>query len=151
MAHSETERLAELIGKKHECLTGLRDLGRRQLDLVHSGEMTQLLKVLSAKGHLIGLLQQIEKGLEPFRHQDPERRSWPSAEDRRRCAQQAAACQQLLAEVMEQEKQSEHVMRSRRDETAEQLSRTQTADQARRAYVQEDGPRSGMLDVTSDT
>ncbi|HEY5312807.1 MAG TPA: hypothetical protein VIK18_09815, partial [Pirellulales bacterium] len=60
MAFVETHLLAELLGRKHDCLAQLYELGGQQLALVESGDITQLLKVLAAKQRLLARLQEIE-------------------------------------------------------------------------------------------
>jgi len=143
-----TDLLSDLIRRKHNCLLHLHDLGQRQLGLVRRGSMDELLDVLAAKQHLLVELQRIERGLDPFRHQDPDQRIWHSAEDRQRCAQQLARCDALLAEIMAQEKQSEQELIRRRDEAARQLQGAHTAALARRAYA-EGRPATAGLDLTS--
>ncbi len=129
-----TENLAELIGKRHRCLVQLRDLGRRQAEMIKVGEMSPLLRLIAAKNQLIAALQSIEQGLAPYHDQDPETRNWPTAEARAQCAQQAQTCQQLLGEVMELERQNEQAMITRRDQVATQLQAAQAANTARGAY-----------------
>ena len=68
----DTEILADLIAKKHQTLTTLRDLGVRQSELVESGDMVQLMKVLSAKQQLIGNIRSLEQDLDRFRNQNPD-------------------------------------------------------------------------------
>ena len=72
MAFVETHLLAELVGRKHACLATLYELGSQQLALVASGDITQLLKVLSAKQQQLTRLQEIEGELDPFRGQRPK-------------------------------------------------------------------------------
>lgn len=143
-----TDLLGDLIRRKHNCLLHLRDLGQRQLGLVRQGSMDELLDVLAAKQHLLVELQRIERGLDPFRKQDPEARSWRSPEDRQRCAEELARCDALLAEIMTQEKQSEQELIRRRDEAARRLQGAHTAAQARQAYAG-DPPATAGLDLTS--
>jgi len=76
----------------------------------------------------------IEQGLAPYHDQDPERRNWSTPKARAQCAQQAEACQQLLSEVMELERQNEQNMIARRDQVAAQLQAAQAAGAARGAY-----------------
>lgn len=143
-----TDLLSDLIRRKHNCLLHLRDLGQRQLDLVRQGSMDELLDLLAAKQHLLAELQRIERGLDPFRDEDPDQRAWHAPEDRQRCAQELARCDALLAEIMAQEKQSEQELIRRRDEAARRLQGVHTAAQARRAYA--DGrPATAGLDLTS--
>ena len=81
----ETDVLADLIGKKLAVLEQLRDLSRRQSDLIADGDIQRLLSVLSAKQTLLAELQKLQQRLEPFRKQDPEARTW------RRCPESRSA------------------------------------------------------------
>src|SRR6266480_3616859 len=99
-----TELLAALIDKKHEVLVQLRTVGARQTDLVASGEVGELLKLLAAKQQLIAKLQDLEHELKPYYAGDPEQRLWRSPEARVRCAKQASECNVLLEEVVRIEK-----------------------------------------------
>lgn len=129
-----TTQLADLIEKRHRCLTQLRDLGRKQSEFISAGEMGPLLRLISAKNQLIAALQSIEQGLGPFHEQDPDARVWHSPDARSQCSRLAEECQVLLAEVMELEKQNEQKMVERRDDVASQLQAAQAANSARGAY-----------------
>jgi len=129
-----TTDLAEFVDKRHRCLLQLRDLGHKQAEWIAAGEMGPLLRLIAAKNQLISALQSIEQGLAPYHDQDPEQRSWSTPEARVQCAQQAEACQRLLSEVMELERQNEQNMIARRDHVASQLQTAQAAGTARGAY-----------------
>ncbi|MBN2477090.1 MAG: hypothetical protein JXB62_20955 [Pirellulales bacterium] len=147
----ETDALAELIAKKHACLVQLRDMGRRQLELIDAGDMTALLDVLAVKQRSLWKLQQAERALDPFRDQDPERRHWRTPEDRRRCAEQLRECEALLSEIVSQEKCSEGVLMRRRDEAATRLQGAHLAGQARGAYTAHRLGKASQLDLLSDS
>ena len=49
MTPLDTDILADLIHGKHGLLLQLRDLGRRQLELIEANDLTQLLKLLASK------------------------------------------------------------------------------------------------------
>ncbi|MCA9230411.1 MAG: flagellar export chaperone FlgN [Planctomycetales bacterium] len=134
MTQLTTEKLSDLLSKRLRCLQQLRDLGLKQAELISQGEMSPLLRLLGAKNQLIVAVQAIEHELTPFHSQDPDKRQWPSAEERTRCSEQAAQCQQLLAEVMQLEEQNEMEMTLRRDRVANQLQAAQAASTARSAY-----------------
>jgi len=151
MTPLETDHLFDLIARKRACLAELRDLVRRQMELIAGGNMTRLLNVLSAKQHLIGTLQGIEQGLAPFRDQAPEARIWRSPARRADCVEQAAMCQQLLSEIVAREKESESRMTQRRDEAALRLRNAHAAAQAHGAYHANNGIQTGMLDLMSET
>ena len=56
-----TEILGDRIEQKLALLGQLRDLGRRQTALIETGDLTQLLKLLSAKQRLLAALQALER------------------------------------------------------------------------------------------
>ncbi|MEM8944631.1 MAG: flagellar export chaperone FlgN [Planctomycetota bacterium] len=134
MTSLTTETLADLIDKRYRCLTQLRDLGKKQRELIRVGDMGALLRLISTKNQLIAALQSIEQGLSPFHDQDPDQRNWHSPDAKTRCKQLATDCQALLNEVMEMERQNEQRMVARRDEVAAQLQAAQAANTARSAY-----------------
>lgn len=129
-----TERLIELIHKKHQVLVQLRDVGRRQMELVDGGDIASLLTLLGTKQQLIGGLQTLEQELTPYYDEDPEQRAWTSTQGRAECARQAAECNKLLTEVVSLEKLGTERMTVRRNEVAEQLQQAHAATQVRSAY-----------------
>lgn len=145
-----TDLLAELIDKKHHVLEQLRQLSRRQTELIDQGDMTRLIRLLAAKQKLLGDLQSLESELHPFRDEDPESRQWRTPDARARCRQTAERCEALLGEIMLIEKQSESELTQRRDTVAAQLQGAHAASHATRAYTQSPPARSRQLDVTSE-
>ncbi|MEX2315928.1 MAG: flagellar export chaperone FlgN [Pirellulales bacterium] len=129
-----TEQLVELIDRKHGILVQLRDVGRRQIDFVASRDTASLIKLLATKQSLIASLQSVERVLAPFAAQDPENRVWRSSDERSRCAQQAADCNELLREIVNLEKKGIDQMTSHRDQIAEQLQQVHSAVDVRNAY-----------------
>jgi hypothetical protein len=130
----------------------MHKLGMKQAELVASGEVGALLRLLSVKNQLIAALQTIEQQLAPFHAQDPEARIWSSPTARQRCALLIAECQSLLEQIMEMERDSEQKMTERRDQVAHQLQAAQSAGAARRAYqAQQLGtPRPFTFNLPSD-
>jgi len=129
-----TEQLAALIAQKHEVLVQLRAVGVRQTDLVASGEVAALLKLLAAKQHLITRLQELERELKPFYAGEPDKRVWRSLDERARCAKQASDCNALLEEIVRLEKFGAEKMNDRKNEVAEQLQQVHAATHVRNAY-----------------
>jgi hypothetical protein len=129
-----TERLADLIRRKHEVLVQLRDVGRRQTNLIACGDTAALLKLLAAKQHQISALHGLERELTPYYAEDPESRSWRSPQERAQCARQAAECNVLLEEIVQLEKLGAERMTTRRNEVAEQLQQVHAASHIRSAY-----------------
>ena len=129
-----TDKLADLISRKHHVLVQLRDFGRRQADLVASGDIAALLTLLGTKQQLITGLQSLEQQLTPYYAEDPDRRMWPSPQARAKCAQLAAECNALLEEIVGLEKLGAEKMTVRRNEVAEQLQQVHAATHVRSAY-----------------
>jgi len=150
MSSSDPRILAELIRAKRACLAKLRDLGRRQCALIEEGNMTGLLDLLAAKQPLLGRLQQIEAALDPYRSEDPDKRRWPTPDDRRHCAEDLEACEALLTEIVRGEKAAEEALSKRRDRAALKLDKAHLAGRARGAYAQPAAPTVTQLDLTSD-
>lgn len=153
MTVHDTTRLADLVARKHACLMQLRELGRRQSDLIESGDMTQLLGLLAVKQRSIGALHELERQLDPYRAEEPSQRVWRLEAERVRCASLADQAARLLAEVLDLERRCEESLRRRRDEAAERLSVVQAAGAARGAYAESaaDCVRASSLDLTSET
>jgi len=150
MTAFETDLLGDLVQQKHRCLEHLSAMGQRQLELVRRGSMTDLLDVLAAKQQVLLQLQRIERELDPFRGQDPDRRRWRSPERRRQCAADISACQVLLEQIISREKESETEMVRRRDETATQLQEARWAGEARASYLARPHLADRQLDLTSE-
>lgn len=151
MTALETDLLAELIQRKHACLTRLCAMSRKQFDTVVDGSMTDLLAILAAKQRVLADLQRVQRALSPFQGQDPEQRQWSSPERRQQCAEQLGQCEALLRDIVEREKQSERELVSRRDKAAAQLQDVHLASQARGAYADRPQHSARRLDLTSET
>ena len=150
MTPLDTDILADLIGRKHDLLLQLLDLGRRQLELIEANDLTQLLKLLASKQKLLTELQTLERHLDPFRLQDPEARVWRAAQDRDRCAQLASHCEAVRAEIVQAERMSETRLTFRRDEAATRLQGVHQASQVRHAYSEHVENDRRQLDLSSE-
>jgi len=145
----ETDQLRGWLDRKQAVLSQLCQLAHRQVDFVQQGDMGHLLGLLTAKQKLLQELQQIERQLDPFRDQDPERRQWRSATDRAHARQIAQQCDSLLAEIMQLEKRCETELVRRRDAAANRLQGSHNAAQATEAYAPGHSRRGGRLDISS--
>lgn len=151
MTHQETDLLARLIDAKHGVLVQLRQLALRQQEWIAQGDMSRLMSLLAAKQQLLGQLQQVEQGIDPFRAQDPDRRPWRSPQDRNRCRDTAAKCEAMLAEIMDLERKSESELVQRRDLAAVRLQGLHQADRATQAYFAPLEPRGSQIDLSCET
>ena len=150
MTTLDTDLLAELIRGRRDCLTTLRDMGRKQLEFVKADQTTELLDLLAAKQRVLVELQGIERQLAPFRDQDPDQRRWSTIDQRQECARQLDECDTLLREIVTREKQSERELTRRRDDLTAQLQGMHLAGQARGAYTDQSHPAASRIDLTSE-
>jgi hypothetical protein len=98
---------------------------------------------------MIGQLQEIERRLDPFRHEDSQSRRWRSPEARQRCARQIEECDLLLQRLLAQEKEGERELTLRRDRTSQQLQGVVAARQARQAYMNPGRGAANRLDLVA--
>lgn len=150
MSDFETDWLGDLIRRKRSCLAQLLQLGMTQLELVRAGRINELLELLAAKQHVLTQVQQLERQLDRFRGEDPQKRRWRTPEARQACAADLADCERLLAQIMAQEKQSEQELVLRRDEAAARLAGVHSAGEARSAYTAQLQPAAGRLNLVSE-
>jgi hypothetical protein len=106
--------------------------------------------VLSVKQKPLSDIQRIEKALDPYRVQDPERRVWRAPADREACARLVQKCEELLKEIVVLEKQCEEVMIENRDATASRLEQFRSAGKARGAYSAPSYMDIHQLDLSSE-
>lgn len=150
MDTSQTDQLASLIATKHECLKQLVELGRAQSQLIADNDLTRLLRVLAVKQTLIGQLETMSKSLEPFRHDDPATRVWKTPQLRQQSAVRLRECEEMFAQVSQQEQESEQQLRSRRDDIGARLRTANTAQNARSAYTTSPAQSTHGLDLASN-
>jgi hypothetical protein len=135
MTIPSTDRLAALVAAKLQLVEMLLRLAERQLALVSENQTGGLLKVLAAKQGVLDQLQRLERELDPFRGENPEARHWRHSSQRAECQQQVELTSQLLAQVMNLEKQGEAAMLRRRETIEAELASVQSAADARHAYA----------------
>jgi len=150
MTNLPTDILTQLVRARYACLVQLRNLGLRQMELIDEGDVTGLLDLLAVKQKPLSDIQRIEKALDPYRAQDPERRPWPTAADRAACGRLVEECDKLLREIVVQEKHCEEAMVQKRDATAIQLQRLRAAGQAHGAYTAPVFAGVSQIDLSSE-
>jgi hypothetical protein len=152
MTANSTAVLAELVGRKHDCLVQLRALGVRKQEMIDVGAVgASLFGILAETQQLIEQLQQLERGLDPFRDEDPARRLWSSEAERVRCSGLTDRSARLLTEILERDGRCEETLRRRSDETAAQLAMVNSGVAARGAYAGDGGRFTSSFDVTSES
>jgi hypothetical protein len=150
MTNLSTDLLMQLVRARYACLVQLRDLGRRQMELIEQGDVTALLDVLSVKQRPLSDIQRLDKALDPYRSQDPERRAWRSPADREACARLVQQCESLLREILSMEKRCEEIMVRNRDATAVRLQQLRSAGKAQGAYTAPAYSLASQIDLSSE-
>ncbi|HTU26027.1 MAG TPA: hypothetical protein VMF30_11550 [Pirellulales bacterium] len=145
-----TVELSRLVSERYDCLRKLAQLGVWQLEAIHNHDMNRLLTLLAVKQRHLVDLQTLERQLDPFRRQDADERRWGSDGERQHCAHLAAESEKLLAQIVQQEVDSEQEMRKHHDTSAERLQAAHAAAMARGAYAAEDRATRRQLDLSSD-
>ncbi len=148
---TDTDQLAQLLQQRHEHLSKVAYLSRRQLELIESGDLGTLLQILAGKQQLLTDLNTIERRLDPYRGQRPEDRQWSNQAARDVSARLAAESNLLLGEIFQLEQRSAGGLQRRRDEAADRLHGMHTAHEARGAYLaQPEAAAYRQLDLSTD-
>lgn len=145
----ETDTLAKLIESRHGLLMQLRELSRHQMPMIAEGRLQELFPLLGAKQGLLERLAEVDRGLGPFRDQDPASRRWPSESQRQACAARWSDCQVVLAEIVSNEKEGERLLQIARQKAADELRLMTSSRQARQAYAGSLPAPSASFDLTS--
>lgn len=148
-ASYETDVLISLIEQKRLILSRLMELIQRQWRIIENEDYGQLLGVLASKQPLLSQLQENEKRIAPFREQDADSRVWRTPEHRLSCRENAQTCQDLLTQVMTEEKRCEQHLIAQREQTRDMLDRTAKASHAHRAYRTSQPRGASQLDLMS--
>jgi hypothetical protein len=135
-----TDALAELIDRRHDCLSELLGLARQQQESAAADDMDGLLAILARKQPCLEALQRISAALRPFREENAEDRIWSDPSYRARCQARWDECAAMHEEIVQLERTSESTLRERRDQVGRQLHASHWAHQAHRAYLRPSGP-----------
>lgn len=129
-----TDELSAILARKLACLGRLHELGARQLAALAADDLGGLLHWVAARQTLVEELLALEEQLNPFRHESPESRAWPSPAARAAGGRLAAECDRLLQAVLAQEQASERELQARRQATAVQLADLHRGGLVQQAY-----------------
>ena len=145
--------LHHLIDQRWNHLRQLRDLADRQIAAIGGGNMSELMRVLSAKQTPIAELGRIAERLRSALDDDPDRRVWESAQQRVECRQRQAECEELHLQLLAIESQCEGELQKSRDQVRSQIERMDSGRAAANQYaeVNRSEVRGERLDLSSDS
>lgn len=121
-----TARLAELTTERMRLLERILSLSEQQRELVRFGNTTELLGLLGIKQKMMSMLETLERALDPFREEDPEKRVWDSESARDACRTTISRCDLLLRKILECDRESEATMQERKDGLQRQIKQLES-------------------------
>lgn len=146
------DELSGLIQQRWEILHRLLEISRKQMHAIESGQMSDLMRILSEKQRPLNDLFAIADQLRVAMDDDPERRHWSTASSRQRCREQQNECEQMHLELLAIEAECESNLSRNRQQVQERLAKVDAGWQAASGYA-ESSPSAttgGRLDLSSD-
>jgi hypothetical protein len=147
-----TERLAHLVHQKSILVRELHKLVTKQQEMIRHQEV-DLIPLLAVKQRVLETLNEVDRAMDPFRQQDPDRRYWKSTETRTACRDEADQCEALFRQVLLIENDCNMALQQQQQKTKEQLQGAVAAGQVSRAYQQSQAstaPLQYRLDLVSE-
>jgi Mg2+ and Co2+ transporter CorA len=142
--------LSELINQRRLALDELLTLGQQQRELIATGRMTELMRILSAKQQPIQRLTEIAQSLRQADHDDPADRQWPSEAVRQACRIEQQECLRIHQELLALEEACEAAMQANRTSIQNEINQLNASHQAAQHYVSGPAvaPSGGHLDLS---
>jgi hypothetical protein len=100
----------EWLGREQACYTALLDLSRSQRRLLAAGDFALLPDLLARKEELLDELSDIERLLAPLKEAWDDVRFGLTAEDRQRLDTSLGLAEELLADLIASERESERLL-----------------------------------------
>lgn len=151
MTNSDLDDLLEYLGQEQACYTSLLDLSRQQKEVITDGEVDDLLQTLSQKQKVLARIGEIETKLLPFKQNWGDVRASLDDDDRQVLDLALGTVEELLAELIALEKESEQLLVERRDRCQAELTETTHGARVTDAYAPRRTPPSArFLDIRSE-
>lgn len=146
MSEHGLANLLECFGREQRCYTSLLDLSRRQRELIDAGDIDLVLRVLGQKQLVLAEVADIERELEPWRRRWPRVRAELDDLSRQKLDAALHSVEELLAELIRSERESETALTASRDSVERELTRSREAAPVRRTYGSAERSGSVWLD-----
>lgn len=151
MTNQDLRDLLELFGREQACYTSLLDLSRRQKGVIEHGAVDDLLQILGQKQKVLSRVGEIENQLLPYKRNWTAVRSGLDENDRQVLDLALSTVEELLAELIALEKESEALLVKRRDLVEIELHDAVKGGAVHQAYQGKSGDApSRILDVRGD-
>ena len=133
MSHMMANFLGTFARRREYC-RALLALAERQIELVKENDFSGLLELLARKQRVLGQLDQLTQSNQQLWEQWRLHRDQLSAEEREACYAVLEESEQILAEVLRQERLGAELLTAKRDETQRRLEQVSQGLQANEAY-----------------
>lgn len=127
--------LSALISERRTILAQLLELGARQVDVIASGRMSELMRILAEKQAPLQRLGDISVELRATAADDPLTRKWNSQQDRDECRLAQDDCERMHIELLAIEAQCETALIESRNAIQQELQQIDSAHQAASQYA----------------
>lgn len=151
MTNQELRELLEYFGREQACYTALLDLSRRQKDVIENGDVDDLLQILGQKQKVLSRVGEVENQLLPYKRNWGAVRAGLDENDRQVLDMALASVEELLAELIALEKESEQLLMQRRDVVEIELQEVVKGGAVHQAYTNKQPEQpSRILDIRGD-
>lgn len=151
MKDAELSELLEYFGQEQACYTALLNFSRRQRTVIEAGDMDGLLRILGDKQKILSRVGEIEKLLRPYKENWQAVRARLHEAERQKLGEALRSVEELLAELIRAEKESEELLLLCREAVAKELKQTVQGRTVNTAYGTKAPERSArFLDVRSE-
>ena len=128
------QQLVDCLEAERQWYESFAALSQRQMRIIEDGETAELLRVLARKQQVLEKIDQVEQTLAPLKGQWPTLRDELPAERRAGVERVIDQVRDVLAEVIELERQSERRLCQRKESTLQEIERSSRGQQAPNAY-----------------
>lgn len=146
----EAREIQDTIDERLELVEQLHELTDQQAIAIQDGAMSDLMQLLSRKQVLIQRVLDSTASLRQLL-QEPFGIRWTDSESEAEYRRRHRLCESMLADLLEREAESEHLLSARRDSVAKELQELGRAHNVAHRYESVSATSSGTsIDLSSE-
>ena len=134
MTAEQSGQMAQLVQQRRQLLAEILKTTLQQEAAIKEGLVEQLVARLNEKQQWIDQLKELQQAIAPFADCPAENRQWHSQDERQACRHALDDSARLQQAILEIDARCETVMSQQRNELFEQISATNEASEAAKAY-----------------
>jgi len=131
-------RLLQIVQAQIPLLEQILRLSEKQLNIVQLSNMELLIPLLAQKQKVYEMFEELRQQLKPYQNIEPQNRKWESEQERLDCEAAIQKSKELIAAILELERQCHAEMTRQRDDTKRQLQKIGASGKAATAYAKQD-------------